>query len=158
MVLARTDAGKLLRSARDADEVAAGLQFFFDQIPQRETDLEGCIEELLALSAGIREIAEDHPRFDSVSPRLTADVQLCIQSLGYTLLKIKTMFRETRHIQYSGDRPYRRAWEDLENYFAVKERGPSLLSRLETYDIFIQAILDGLGGYIFTSRDSQSSC
>jgi hypothetical protein len=136
----------LLRAAQDADEVAAGLQLFLDHIPQRETDLEGCIEELLALGAAIRELAEEHPDYDTISVRLTADVDLCIRSLGFTLRKVRAMFGETRHVKYSGERPYRRAWEDLHEYFAVQERGPSLLSRLETYDIFVQSILDSLKG------------
>lgn len=136
----------LSRASQDANEVAAGLQVFLDHIPQRETDLEGCIEELLALTAALREIAEDHPGYDRINPRLTMDVELCVRSLGFTLRKVRTMFGETRHVKYTGERPYRRAWEDLENYFAVQERGPSLMSRLETYDIFVQIILDSLKG------------
>jgi hypothetical protein len=136
----------LLRVTEDADEVASGLQHFLDHIPQRGTDLEGCIEELLALAAAIRELAEQHPDYDTISERLTADVQLCIRSLSFTMRKVRAMFGETRHVKYSGERPYRRAWEDLDDYFAIKERGPSLLSRLETYDVFIQCILDSLKG------------
>ena len=136
----------LLKASRDADDVAAGLQVFLDHIPQRETDLEGCIDELVALSAALREIAEDHPDFDRINQRLTTDVQLCIRSLALTLRKVRTMFGETRHVKYSGERPYRRAWEDLDVYFIEQERGPSLLARLETYDIFVQSVLDSLRG------------
>jgi hypothetical protein len=136
----------LLQASKDADQVAAGLQLFLDHIPQRETDLEGCIDELLALAAALREIADDHPDYDTISQRLNMDVDLCIRSLAITLQKVRTMFGETRHVKYGGDRPYRRAWEDLERYLSVQERGPSLLSRLETYRIFIQIILDSLKG------------
>lgn len=136
----------LLRAAQDADDVSAGLQVFLDHIPQRETDLEGCIDELVALSAALREIAEEHPGYDRINPRLTTDVELCIRSLGLTLRKVRAMFGETRHVKYSGERPYRRAWEDLDNHFVTQGNGPSLVSRLETYDIFIQSILSSLKG------------
>jgi hypothetical protein len=100
----------------------------------------------LAISAALREIAEDHPDFNRVNPRLTTDVEICVKSIGFTLQKVRAMFAETRHVKYTGERPYRRAWEDLERHIAVQERGPSLLARLETYDIFIQSILDSLAG------------
>lgn len=136
----------LLLAAQDADEVSAGLQLFLDHIPQRETDLEGCIKELLVLATAIRDLQDQFPDYETVSQRLTADVELCLRSLALTLRSVRDMFAETRHVKYSGERPYRRCWDEMCHLFTAKERGPSLLSRLETYHIFIQNILDLLRG------------
>ena len=136
----------LLQASTDAEDVSSGLQVFLDHIPQRETDLEGCIEELLTVAAALREMAENHPEYDTISQRLTMDVKMCVRSLGFTLQKVRAMFRETRNVKYNGERPYRRAWEDLEQYLKEQERAPSLLARLETYSIFLQIIMDLLDG------------
>ncbi|KIW08373.1 uncharacterized protein PV09_01289 [Verruconis gallopava] len=137
---------ELLRAADNADEVSAGLQLFLDNIPQRRTDIVDCIRELLALGSAIREIADEHPNYEMVTPKLTSDVHMCIRSLELTLRKVRVMFGETRHLKYSGERPYARAWEELNGHFTIIEGGLSLMARLETYDVFLQVILSVLGG------------
>jgi hypothetical protein len=137
---------RLLRSAQDADHIAGGLQLFLDHIPERETDLEECIEDLLAMSFSLREIAQNHPDFDSVFPRLSTDMQLCSRSFGLTFNRIRTMFGETRYPKKAEERPYRRAWEGLDDYFVTKEQGPTLLSRLQAYEVFVQSMLRALRG------------
>jgi hypothetical protein len=137
----------LFRSAAEADEVAAGLQIFLDNLPQAETDIDGCIQELIALAAAFRALELEHPDYASISARIAKDVELNTRSLHFTLEYVRDMFGETRHMKYSGDRPYRRAWDELEYRLTGVERDFGLLARLETYSVFMHNILGSLRGY-----------
>jgi hypothetical protein len=143
-------AGALLRTAQEADHIAAGLQLFLDHIPRRETDIDGCIQELLALSSAFKELERDFPDYNTISSRITKDVELNVMSLRFTFRNVRIMFGETKSEKYSGQRPWRRAWEELDYHLVEKEGGTSLLSRLETYSIFMQCILGSLKGYFST--------
>lgn len=144
----------LLRSADECDETMAGLQVFLDHIPALEPEILECIEDLLEISAEFRELDLEISSLQAADPeyqrhyrRLLEDIKLNLRSLQYTIRNVRGMFRETRHEKYSGARPYRRAWEDLEDLFKVKQRGPSLHSRLETINIFLQNVLAALRKY-----------
>jgi len=145
----------LYRSSVECDEVAAGLQLFLDHIPQRETDIYGCIQELLQISAELKELELEFvelqaeiPDFHQVFAGPIKDVHLNLRSLQYDLRNVRRMFGETRQEKYSGERPYRRAWEDLDVYLTMKEGGYSLLPRLETSNIFLHNILSSLREYV----------
>lgn len=144
----------LLRSAAECDEVMAGLQLFSDHIPACEPDISACIEELLEISTEFRELDAEilslqvvDPDYRSHFKTLLEDVSLNLRSLQYNIQHVRRMFGETRHEKYSGARPYRRAWEDLDEYFRESQRGPSLLSRLETTNVFLQNVLAALRKY-----------
>lgn len=130
----------LLQASRDAADVSAGLEVFDQNIPSRDTDLQGCINELLDLSDVLREIAQDHPNYDMINPRLTTDVEFCVRSIELTLRKVRTMFGQTNELSYG------RAWTNLEAHLYQQERGPPLYSRLRTYNLFMSIILDNLRG------------
>jgi hypothetical protein len=144
----------LLRSADECDEIMAGLQLFLDHIPGREPDISGCIEELLEISTEFRQLDVEILNLQAVDPnyrshfkKLLDDVTLNLRSLQYNIQDVRRMFGETRHEKYSGARPYRRAWEDLDELFRKIQRGPSLLPRLETTNIFLQNVLAALRKY-----------
>jgi hypothetical protein len=136
----------LERAAADANAVAAGLQIFLDHLP--DTEIDACIQELLALAACYRELHIEHPGYERVSSRLAQDVDLSIRSLSYTLRNVRDMFGNTRQMKASGGRPYRKAWEELAYEFTEVERGFGLLARLETYSVFMQNIVGSLRGCV----------
>jgi hypothetical protein len=138
---------ELVQVALEADEVAAGLQIFLDHIPQPDTEIDGCIEELMALATAFRELEDEFPDYEMSSSRIAKDVDLNCRSLHFTLRHVRDMFGETRHLKYSGERPYRRAWDELGYRLIEIERSFGLYTRLETYSIFMQNILSSLRGY-----------
>ncbi|KAF2398296.1 hypothetical protein EJ06DRAFT_558151 [Trichodelitschia bisporula] len=140
-------AQSLARSAQDATEVAAGLQIFLDHIPQHNTDIYECIQELIALGNAFSSLEIEFPEYHRLSSRIAEDVDLVLRSFYLTQLRVRGMFGETRYVKFTGERPYRRAWEDLSEELKRKERGPGLLSRLETYSVFMQDIISSLKGY-----------
>ncbi|TLD37480.1 FAD-containing monooxygenase [Venturia nashicola] len=139
------------RMAMECEETMSGLQVFLDHIPALESEIHECIEDFLEISSEFRELEIEISSLQAADPdyqrhykRLLEDIRLNMRSLQYTIRNVRGMFRETRHEKYSGARPYRRAWEDLEDLFKVKQRGPSLHARLETINIFLQNVLAAL--------------
>lgn len=135
-----------------------GMQVFLDHIPALEPEIHECIEDFLEISSEFRELEVEISSLQAADPdyqrhykRLLEDIRLNMRSLQYTIRNVRGMFRETRHEKYSGARPYRRAWEDLENLLKVKQRGPSLHARLETINIFLQNVLAALRKYALQS-------
>ncbi|KAF2431256.1 hypothetical protein EJ08DRAFT_193635 [Tothia fuscella] len=134
----------LERAAAEANAAAAGLQIFHDNIP--DNDIDGCIQELLALAHCYTELDLEYPDYARISARLAQDVHISIRSLTFTLRHVRDMFGDTRSTKASGGRPYRRAWEELKVFFVNVEGDFGLLARLETYSIFVGNVVGSLRG------------
>jgi hypothetical protein len=143
---------RLIDSAKDAEDVAAGLQIFLDEIPQYGKDITGNIAELFAISAALRLLDEslDLNQYGKYVGSIIADLDLVIPSLGYTLDDIRNMFgrskREGRQHPgaFPGTPPYALIWDDLNT--DLKTQGIALPTRLEMYRNFLQGLYDVLRG------------
>ncbi|KAF2501805.1 hypothetical protein BU16DRAFT_546895 [Lophium mytilinum] len=143
---------RLLEYAKDAEDVAAGLQVFLDEIPQYGKDITGDIAELFAISAALRHLDEslDLSRYGKYVGSIVAELDLAIPSLGFTLDEIRNMFgkskRDTRQHPgaFPGTPQYAMIWEDLN--VDLKEQGIALPARLEMYRVFLQGLFDILRG------------
>jgi hypothetical protein len=134
--------------AKEADDVSAGLQIFFDNIPQRDSGIFESIRELLSLSHGLAELRQDAAQYARLPTPLQSDVQLLLRSMKITLSRVRKMFADTRFVKVSGERPYAQAWYELGVVFKENEGGPPLWTRLEFYSVFLREILSGMRGYV----------
>jgi len=143
---------RLLDYARDAEDVAAGLHIFLDEVPQYGKDITGNIAELFAISAALRLLDEslDPSRYGRYAGNINGDLNLAIPSLGYTLDDIRNMFGKSKrdNRQHPGAFPgtpqYALIWDDLN--VDLKEQGIALPARLEMYRVFLQGLFDILRG------------
>ncbi|KAK5008409.1 hypothetical protein LTR28_004014 [Elasticomyces elasticus] len=129
---------QLIRHAKNAEDVAAGLQVFLDRVPQHATDISAIISELFATSSAIRALhtASDDVRYARAFYTIRSDLDLVLCSLQYTLGTVRGIFART------GLASYRALWDGL-NLF-VQTEGPSLCTRLEWYRVFLHDLFDVL--------------
>ncbi|KAK4991139.1 hypothetical protein LTR50_002069 [Elasticomyces elasticus] len=129
---------QLIRHAKNAEDVAAGLQVFLDRVPQYATDISAIISELFATSSATRALhtASDDLRYARAFHTIRSDLDLVLRSLQYTLGTVRGIFART------GLASYRVLWDGL-NLF-VQTEGSSLCTRLEWYKIFLHDLFDVL--------------
>jgi len=134
----------LSQAARDAEEVAAGLQVFEDNV-RDDPELHLSIRDLLKLTERLRALdLLYHPELNSL---LNGDVNLLLSSLQYTLGRVRVMFGETRYVR-DGHRLYRVAWDDMCYELRQSEHGQGLKERLSLYEGFINDMINVLSGYV----------
>jgi hypothetical protein len=143
---------RLLETARDAENVASGLQIFLDEVPSWATEISACIAEFFAISSALRHLdgALELPRYIPYHGRIARDASIVFPSLEYTMEDVRDMFSKTGvPDQVPGAFPelpkYRMLWEDLD--VDMKNQGASLCPRLEMYRVFTLGLLDILRGY-----------
>ena len=143
---------RLLEYAKDAEDVAAGLQVFLDEIPHYAKDITGDIAELFAISSALHVLDEalDLSDYGRYSGRITGDLDLTLPSLGHTLDDIRSMFGKSKRNSrqhpgaFPGTPQYSIIWDDLCMDF--KEQGAGLSYRLELYRTYLQGLFDILKG------------
>lgn len=134
----------LFQAAHDAEDVAAGLQIFEDNVPD-DPELHLSIRDLLHLAERLRALnALYHPQINTL---LNEDVDLLLFSLQYTLGRVRAMFGETRYVR-DGQRLYRVAWDDMCYELRQNEQGQGLRGRLSLYELFINDMVNSLIGYV----------
>jgi hypothetical protein len=134
----------LLQAARDAEDVASGLQIFEDNVPE-DPELHLSIRDLLQLAERLRGLNSlYHPQLNT---QLNEDVDLLLSSLQYTLSRVRVMFGETRYVR-NGQRLYRVAWDDMSYELRQSKDGQGLRERLSLYDVFVLDIINSLSGYV----------
>jgi hypothetical protein len=129
----------------EAQDVAAGLQMFEDNIRQ-EVHIGDCIRELLFLIRGLEEL---HVSIDSPSrlpTQVESDVRLLLQSLRLSFARLEYMFGDTGHTKLNGEVAYNHIWHDYCKDLQRNEDGLMLLPRLELYSVFLKSVLQWLAG------------
>ena len=141
----------LVSEAKQAEDVASGLQIWLDAIPQCATDISANISELFAISSALRSLdnALDPKEYEGAFPLIKKQLDLILKSLQYTLGAVREMFGQSRLTSYAGSPPYRKLWDALGKRF--KGEGPSLCSRLELYRVFILELFGILTGSVPTA-------
>ncbi|KAF2843271.1 hypothetical protein M501DRAFT_1012628 [Patellaria atrata CBS 101060] len=136
----------LLDHARKAEDTAAGLCKFLDEVPQSATDITAIMSELFAISSGLRTLHNglDYSRYGRYSTRIVEDLNLVLLSIQYTLASVKKSFGQTRFKDSKGVPPYKTILEDLQA--SCLDEGSSLCERLEIYRVFIIGLFDVLRG------------
>jgi len=153
---------KLLEYAKEAEDVASGLQVFLDEIPRYAKDITGDIAELFAISNALHVLNEglELARYGRASGRILADLEIVLPSLGHTLDAVRHMFSKSKRNSrvhpgaFPGTPPYNIIWEDAMTDF--KDEGMALPMRLELYRIYLQALFDIIKGYDLMSINEQS--
>jgi len=143
---------RLLEYAKDAEDVAAALQVFLDEIPQYAKDITGDMAELFAISSALHVLDEalDLSSYGRYSGRIMGDLDLALPSLGHTLDDIRSMFGKSKRNSrqhpgaFPGTPQYSIIWDDLCMDF--KEQGAGLSYRLELYRTYLQGLFDILKG------------
>lgn len=134
----------LSQAARDAEDVASGLQHFEDNVPE-EPELHLSVRDLVRLAKCLKTLDSLYsPRLNS---QLNEDVGLLLFSLQYTLGRVHKMFGETRYVR-NGQRPYRVAWEDMCYELREIEGSEGLRERLSLYEVFANDMIDSLEWYV----------
>ena len=138
----------LIKLANDAEDVAAGLRTFRDEVPDSAARITGTVTVLWAVSTRLRELDCAHAEARSAPSfyRVQDDLSVIIPTLRATLDAAFGMFARSR------GRPYSLAWDDLV-YRMEQQEGVSFIGRLEWYHDLLQAQIDVLSGY--RSRDLQ---
>jgi hypothetical protein len=146
---------RLLDYAKEAEETAAGLLSFEDEIPQYRKDIRGHIAELFAISHALHELHELHgamelSRHGRYADHILKDLEICLPSLGHTLDDVQDIFnrskksRRTAPGAFPGTPPYAIIWEDALTDFTTQ--GMSLPKRFETFRTYLQGMQDALKG------------
>lgn len=128
------------QQALNAEEVAAGLQSYLDELPQHSTEIAGIIGDLFGIGSRLRGLdrAEVDPQYHSSLYRIDDDLyRLILPNLVLTLRAIRTMFARTG--------PYQMVWDDL-CHMMDAEGGATLQLRLEWYTSFLDALVEVLNG------------
>lgn len=149
---------RLLDYAKEAEDTAAGLHIFLDEIPQYSKDITGDIAELFAISSALRTLNEslELSRYGRWAGRVLRDLEVVLPSLGHTLDDVRDMFSKSKKKSrqhpgaFPGTPPYARIWEDTCADFIAE--GIALPVRLELYRTYLQGIYDVLKGYDTLSR------
>ncbi|TKA69419.1 hypothetical protein B0A49_05494, partial [Cryomyces minteri] len=81
----------LIAQARNAEEVAAGLRIFLDEIPAQATDITAIISELFGVSSAIRALdnASDPSEYGRAFSTIREDLRLVLSSLRYTIRAVR---------------------------------------------------------------------
>jgi hypothetical protein len=143
---------QLLDYAKEAEDTASGLHVFLAEIPQYRKDITGDIAELFAISNALHVLHEalELSRYGRYQGRILKDLEVCLPSLGHTLVDVREMFikkklkRRTAPGAFPGTPPYADLWED--SLMDLKAQGISLPVRLELYRSYLQTIYDALRG------------
>lgn len=143
---------RLLEYAKDANDVAAGLQIFLEEIPQYAKDITGNMAELFAISNALHVLHEglELSRFGRYVGEIVADLDIVIPSLGHTLYDVRHMFGKSKRSSrqhpgaFPGTPQYNIIWDDM--CVDLKEQGVTLPARLEMYRNFLQGLYDILRG------------
>lgn len=143
----------LLEYAKEAEDTAAGLHTFLQEVPQHSKDITGDIAELFAISSALRSLEEDlHPsRYGRYQARITKDLDVCLPSLGFTLDDVRNMFRASKKSRvhpgaFPGTPPYSKIWNRACAEFEAQ--GVSLKTRLSLYRSYLQGMHDNLLGFV----------
>ncbi|KAF2458013.1 hypothetical protein BDY21DRAFT_21451 [Lineolata rhizophorae] len=133
----------LVEEVKDAEDVAAGLQVFLEQVPPRATDISANMSELFAISSTLRAFHHSFSPMELGQPSVMVaqNIAMTLNSLAYTLKSVRDMFGRSKYTAYSGSPQYRALWDDLDSQLRA-ESNQSLCSRLENYRIFLQGLFD----------------
>lgn len=132
----------LLDLAKDAEDVASGLQAFIDALPGCERDFLAHISALFAISAELRRLDElvAHRSFRRAAAQATPELDLLCPSLELTLETVKSDLFGVKATANP-----RRAYERLCGQF--DREGRSFGGRLVAYHDLAMGISDVLQGY-----------
>lgn len=132
----------LLDLAKDAEDVASGLQAFIDALPGCERDFLAHISALFAISAELRRLDElvAHRSFRRAAAQVTPELDLLCPSLELTLETVKSDLFGVKATANP-----RRAYERLCGQF--DREGRSFGGRLVAYHDLTMGISDVLQGY-----------
>lgn len=136
--------------AEDARDACAGLQVFYDNIRPRDANLGESIRELMVLNNALLRLDAGLRSTRITSERLVLDVQLLLQSMSLTLLRVDKMFGDTKNVKLDGRRPYNLVWTQLTTEFSP---GIPLLPRLQLYSLFLNNILLYVRRYLNLGTD-----
>lgn len=134
----------LSQAARDAEDIAAGLQVFEDHVPE-DPEIHLNIKGFMQLAKGLLTLEGLYD--NRLNSRLNQDVAILLRSLQYTFRRVRAMFGETRYIR-NGERLYRVAWEDMSYDMKESEDGQSLNARLGIYLLFVNDMVEALDGFV----------
>ncbi|OJD39813.1 uncharacterized protein BKCO1_200083 [Diplodia corticola] len=131
----------LLDLAKEAEDVASGLQAFIDALPGCERDFLAHISALFAVSAELRRLDElvTHRSFRRAAAQITAELDLLCPSLESTLETVKS---DLFGVKVSANP--RRAYERLRLHF--EQEGRSFSGRLVAYHDLTMGLSDVLQG------------
>ncbi|KAK3065901.1 hypothetical protein LTS18_002255, partial [Coniosporium uncinatum] len=105
------------RQAADADDVAAGLQIFADNIPERYNEIVSNIEEFANLGAALRNLDRafltELRENGRISAIIESDIDLILCSFQITLDVVFRVFEQTSLRTHADRPPYRMLWDDL---------------------------------------------
>jgi hypothetical protein len=143
---------KLLDYAKEAQDTAAGLHVFLEEIPQYSKDITGDIAELFAISNALHTLDEglSLSRYGRSARRILRDLEVVIPSLAHTLDDVRHMFsRSNRNSKqhpgaFPGTPQYDLIYQDALS--DMKAQGMILPVRLELYRSFLQGMYDILKG------------
>ncbi|KAL1650279.1 hypothetical protein SLS58_001090 [Diplodia intermedia] len=138
----------LLDLAKDAEDVASGLQAFVDALPGCERDFLAHISALFAISAELRRLDElvNHRSFRRAAAQITPELDLLCPSLESTLETVKIDLFGVK----AAANP-RRAYERLCGHF--DQEGRSFAGRLVAYHDLTMGLSDILQGTRCLGRD-----
>lgn len=131
----------LLETAQDAEDVAAGLRVFRDEIPRSAARITAAVSELYALSHILQAISQARadPRHEPSYYRIRDDLAIVLQSLRFSLGAAFDMFIRAR------DRSHQVVWDDFQHRMEDVE-GHNFLERLECYKQLLHCDRDLLTG------------
>ena len=143
---------RLLDYAKEAEDTAAGLHVFLDEIPQYRKDITGNIAELFAISNALHVLHEalDPSRYGRYASGIREDLGVCLPTLRHTLNDIRDMFSKSKKGSHTapgafpGTPPYAMIWEDT--LADLKEQGITWPKRLELFRTYLQGMYDALKG------------
>lgn len=136
----------LARLATVADDVAAGLQIFADNVPQAESEINKNIAEFFTVSSAFRALNKDLDRslHGVHASRISADIDLMLASFDHTVDAVREKFGQTEDPRRPGYLTYEVLWDELNRRF--KDEGQSLRQRLKLYSGFCYGLIDVLRG------------
>ncbi|KAI9786643.1 MAG: hypothetical protein M1839_006194 [Geoglossum umbratile] len=134
--------------ARNAREVASGLDCFVEQVVECSAEITGAISELFAIASVCGKLAQaiKSGRFSRMLYVIEGDLSLALHSLSFSLIDIWDKFKRLGITLNLNGASYRRVWREMR--FMFREEGSaSLIGRLELYRTFLLELsfkLEGL--------------
>lgn len=145
---------RLRESAKEAEDTAANLHVFLNEIPEYAKEITGEIAELYAISHALHTVHEglERSQYGIYVGRISRDLDIVLPSLRYTLEDVRNMFNKSKKQSkqhpgaFPGTPDYTIIWEDaLEE---LEDEGVPLPRRLELYRLYLQSMFDVLKGYV----------
>ena len=138
---------ELIAEAENAQDIAAALNKFLDQVPECSAEITGLIAECFAISSSLRKLADasQNPLYRRRYQSIVEDVQLLRLSLRYTFEDVHGFIGSLARSHY------RYVWRDLKDRFQEQSRNTPT-TRLHYYQQFIDDLIDILkAGSVLTT-------